>query len=196
MTMGVSRREFAKQIGVSEGAVRKAIQTGRIEALPDGTIDPVAALRAWTSNTDPSRIGLRQTAMPAATTQALVRPVVTSDDAKAAVNLITRILMEEGHEDPGKVDYGAARTAETILKARERDLRIAERRKELVPLVSVKQHIEKAFIGYRQAMQRLPSRHVPTMAAELKCDPVLLESLLSKAIAETLRELSSPVVRA
>ncbi len=36
--MGVSRRSYAAQRGVSEAAVRKASTTGRITTLPDGTI--------------------------------------------------------------------------------------------------------------------------------------------------------------
>jgi hypothetical protein len=36
--MGVSRRCCAAQRGVSEAAVRKAIATGRITTLPDGSI--------------------------------------------------------------------------------------------------------------------------------------------------------------
>ena len=36
--MGVSRRSYAAQRGVSEAAVRKAIATGRITTLPNGTI--------------------------------------------------------------------------------------------------------------------------------------------------------------
>ena len=38
--MGVFRRSYAAQRGVSEAAVRKAIATGRITNLPDGTTDP------------------------------------------------------------------------------------------------------------------------------------------------------------
>jgi hypothetical protein len=41
--MGVSRRSYAAQRGVSESAVCKAIVTGRITTLPDGTIDPARA---------------------------------------------------------------------------------------------------------------------------------------------------------
>ena len=37
--MGVSRQSYAAQRGVSEAAFRKAIATGRITTLPDGTID-------------------------------------------------------------------------------------------------------------------------------------------------------------
>lgn len=41
--MGVSRRSYAAQRGVSEAAVGKAIATGRITTRPDGTIDPARA---------------------------------------------------------------------------------------------------------------------------------------------------------
>ena len=53
--MGVSRRSCAAQRGVSEAAVRKAIATGRITTLPDGTIDPAQADSEWGAQTDPAK---------------------------------------------------------------------------------------------------------------------------------------------
>ena len=53
--MGVSRRSYAAQRGVSEAAVRKAIATGRITTLPDGTIDPAQADSEWGAQTDPAK---------------------------------------------------------------------------------------------------------------------------------------------
>jgi hypothetical protein len=41
--MGMSRRSYAAQRGVSEAAVRKAIATGRITTVPEGKIDPAKA---------------------------------------------------------------------------------------------------------------------------------------------------------
>ena len=41
--MGLSIRAYARHRGVSHVAVKKAIDTGRISQLPDGTIDPVVA---------------------------------------------------------------------------------------------------------------------------------------------------------
>ena len=41
--MGVSRRSYAAQRGVSEAATHKAIATGRITTLPDDTIEPARA---------------------------------------------------------------------------------------------------------------------------------------------------------
>ena len=71
----------------------------------------------------------------------------------------------------GGLDFNLARTTVTVLKARERHLKIAERRKELVPLAAVKDHVSKAFIGYRQAMERMPARWASQIAATLGCAP-------------------------
>lgn len=195
MALGVSARELGRLLGVSDTAVRKAAKAKRIPQLADGTFDPEACRSAWSGSTDPARTKVREPANPAVRTGS--QPAVrTVDDAKAAVALIARVLRGEGATEVGEIDYGSARTADTILKAYERDLKIAQRRKELVPIALVKTHIEKAFIGLRQAIQRLPSRHVPEMAATLGVDPTRLDEVLSKAIAAELDELSAPVVRA
>ena len=194
MPEGVSARAFARLVGVSDTAIRKAVKTGRLKALSDGTIDPVAGERQWKAAADPARGKPREPA------NSRVAPTIVAvrseDEARAAVHLIARVLQEEGAESAGTIDFGMARTAETILKARERDLKIAERRKELVPLALVKGHIEKAFVGYRQAVQRLPSRFAAQMAADVGCEAGALDAALSKVIATVLDELSAPVVRA
>ncbi len=192
--MGVSKRAFAAMVGVSDTAVRKAVKAGRIEVLPDGTIDPDAGKLQWSRTTDPARTKVRisvRTKLPGSPPS-----VVTEDDARAAVSLVRRILKEEGADSSGMISFEMARTAETILKSHERELKMAQRRKELVPLAAVRSHVEKAFIGLRQAIQRLPSRHVASIAAEIGCDPSLLDAALSKAITAELNVLSSPVVRA
>lgn len=50
--MGVSNRAYARLKGVSESSVRKAIKTGRLTPLADGTLDPNVADRQWTQNTN------------------------------------------------------------------------------------------------------------------------------------------------
>lgn len=49
--MGLSIRAYARHRGVSHVAVKKAIDTGRITPLPDGTIDPDTADAQWAQNT-------------------------------------------------------------------------------------------------------------------------------------------------
>ena len=195
MPDSVSLRAFARLIGVDESAVRKAKKEGRISVLPEGTIDPEQGRREWRANTDPARTKLRT--QPQVRTTVRTRAVRTEEEAHAAVGLVRRILLAEGHaQGDAALDYNLARTADTILKAHERQLRMDERRKTLVPLARVRPHIEKAFIGYRQAMQRLPSRFSAQIAAELGCEAPALEAALSRAIQAVLEELSAPVVRA
>src|SRR5574343_99779 len=53
--MGLSIRAYARQRGVTEGAVRKAIKAGRITTAPDGGIDPARADIEWQRNTSPAQ---------------------------------------------------------------------------------------------------------------------------------------------
>ncbi len=190
---GVSGRVLAGLAGISEAAIRKARNTGRIQPLADGSYDADAALQALSRNGDPARTKVRE---PANLVRTEVRsPVRTEADAAAAVAVIRRVLEPEGAV-VDEIRFPAARTADTILKAYQRDLAMAQKRKELVPLIKVMAHVDKAFIGYRQAIQRLPSRHAASMAAELGCEAAALDAALTKAIAAELNELSAPVVRA
>ena len=47
-----SNRELARQIGVSETAVRRAEKAGRIRREADGSWDPAKVKAAWSDNTD------------------------------------------------------------------------------------------------------------------------------------------------
>ena len=56
--MGLSIRKYATLRGVTEGAVRKAISSGRITPNEDGTIDVDRADREWEENTDEAKQNL------------------------------------------------------------------------------------------------------------------------------------------
>lgn len=53
--MGVSIRAYAKHRGVVHGAVQKAIDSGRITPLADGSIDIEQADREWQQNTNANK---------------------------------------------------------------------------------------------------------------------------------------------
>ena len=83
--MGVSRRSYAAQRGVSEAAVRKAIATGRITTLPDGTIDPARADSEWGAQTDPAKQrGQHAKEMGAETAAGTARAAATKPVPQAA----------------------------------------------------------------------------------------------------------------
>ena len=187
----LSLSALARRLGRSKSGLHALSAKGLIPHLPSGKYDLDAVASALARNLDPARS--RTNARASERTNSKPK-ISTEGEAREAVALIARVLQGEGVAT-GDIDFNAARTAETILKTYERDLKIAERRKELVPLAAVKLHVEKAFIGYRQAIQRLPSRHVPEMAATLGVDPGALDAALSKAIAAELDALSAPIVR-
>ena len=61
-----SNRELARQLGVSETAVRRAEKAGRIRREPDGAWDLAKVKAAWAGNTDPAQ----QRGEPSAGTEA------------------------------------------------------------------------------------------------------------------------------
>jgi antitoxin component HigA of HigAB toxin-antitoxin module len=171
-------------------AVRKAVKAGRIKRENDGLFDLEACRSAWGGTTDPARSKVREPANQGARTPA----VRTEADAQAAVALIRRVLEAEG-ADAGQIDFNAARTADTILKAYQRDLAMAQKRKELVPSALMQKHASDAITALRQIWQRSPSRHGAAMAAELGISATDLDRVWSRAIAADLEEMSKVTIK-
>ena len=93
--MGVSRRSYAAQRGVSEAAVRKAIATGRITTLPDGTIDPGRADSEWGAQTDPAKQrGHHAKQMGAETAAGTARAAATKPVPQAAIRSVADMLCD------------------------------------------------------------------------------------------------------
>lgn len=135
--MGVSRRSYAAQRGVSEAAVRKAIATGRITTLPDGTIDPARADSEWGAQTDPAKqLGPHPQELAsrmAATTRAAAKAVPT-----AAIRAVAETLKEPGAEpEPGKagtekLSLTRARMANEVLRAKTAKVWLQKMKGDLV----------------------------------------------------------------
>jgi hypothetical protein len=166
--MGVSRRSYAAQRGVSEAAVRKAIATGRITTLPDGTIDPDRADAEWGAQTDPAKQrGLHARQMGADTAASTARATATKPVPQAALKAVADTLRDAG-TDPGspeasggEVSFLRARMANEVLKARERD----------------------AWLNW-------PPRVAANMAAELGVDAHRMEQVLDTYLRAHLAEMA------
>ena len=121
--MGVSWRSYAAQRGVSESAVRKAIATGRITTLPDGTIDPARADFEWGTQTDPAiQRGQHARQMGAETA---TKPV-----PQAAIRALADTL-RDARTNPGrleatggKMSFLRVRMANEVLKAQTAKVRL------------------------------------------------------------------------
>ena len=119
---GLSEREYAAHAGISRGAVQKARASGRLVLHADGSIDAAASDARRAQATDPS--------MQRGRHQPSLRPV-----PEAAVGAVSETLREQGLPAPaaaGGMTYLQARTANEVLKAQERKMRLQKLKGELV----------------------------------------------------------------
>ena len=172
--MGLSIRAYARHRGVSHVAVKKAIDTGRITAQPDGTIDPDAADAQWAQNTLQPRKA--------------AAPKVSS--AKA------RVLPEREAPEPstpalstGGTSLLQARTVNEVLKAKLNNLELAHRKKELVDRAQAVAHVFRLARIERDAWINWPARVSGLMASTLGVDPHTMHVTLEAAVREHLIEL-------
>lgn len=185
--MGLSRRAYARHRGVAENAVRKAIASGRITLEPDGTIDPEKADRDWVSRTDPSQ----QRGMHA---PGAAKSAPDKDQGKAvpraALDAVQRTLRESGEKPEGDVTFLRARTANEVIKAQERSVRLAKIKGELVDRARAVTTVFGLARRERDAWVQWPARVAALMANELRVDPHVMETVLDSHVRRHLAELS------
>jgi hypothetical protein len=122
-----SNRELARQLGVSETAVRRAEKAGRIKREPDGSWDPAKVEAAWSDNTDQAQQRPRQSGGRTGKHRPL-KPV-----PETALGAVRDTLREHGEPiAAGAMTFMQARTANEVLKAQERRLRLQQMKGELV----------------------------------------------------------------
>jgi hypothetical protein len=182
VTMGLSIRAYARHRGVSHVAVKKAIDTGRITALPDGTIDPDAADAQWAQNT----LQPRRVVEPAKASQPKTRPAPTTTDATPPRE------PSEPSAPPlsaGGTSLLQARTVNEVLKAQLNKVELAHRKKELVDRAQAVAHVFKLARIERDAWLNWPARISGQMASALGVDAHTMHVTLEAAVREHLIEL-------
>ncbi len=183
--MGLSIRAYARHRGVSHVAVKKAIDTGRITPLPDGTIDPVAADAQWAANTTPTRRSVTGEAREVPQAPAAVREI---PQASAKV-------VREAAEPPtpalstGGTSLLQARTVNEVVKAQTNKVRLARLKGELVDRSQAVAHVFKLARAERDAWLNWPARISAQMAAGLGVDPHVLHVALDAAVRQQLQDL-------
>lgn len=196
--MGVSIREYARSRaerglpGTSHTAVRKAIQTGRITAEPDGTIDPDRADAQWAGQTDPAKqrdLDMQSSAVKSAKAEDAPRPEKAVP--QSAIDVVLDTLAETGHEPEFAVDgepvtFMQARLATEVLKAKLQSERLKRERGEVVDRKLATSLVFDLARRERDGWIGWPSRVSANMAAELGVDAHQLEQVLDKHLREHL----------
>lgn len=204
--MGLSRRAYARHRGVHEKAVRKALETGRIALEPDGTINPEKADAAWRSGSDPVRSIEKNPARSAPAPRRLLagpeQPARRGQEKPvpaAAVEAVRETLREAGREagdgpTAGGMSFVQARTANEVMKAQERRVRLQKLKGELVDKARATATVFALARRERDAWVGWPARAAALIAAELQVDAHTVEQVLEAHVRRHLEELAGIAV--
>ena len=160
---GLSERQYAARVGLSRGAIQKAKEAGRLVLHQDGSIDARASDTRRAEMTDPakSRAAPKATGAP----KAKLKPV-----PEVAVAAVGDTLKEQGMAAPavgGGTTFLQAKTANEVLKAQERRIRLQKLKGELVDKARAETLMFRLAREERDAWITWPARAAALMAAEL-----------------------------
>jgi hypothetical protein len=180
-----SNRQLAQALGVSETAVRKALTAGRISRDADGGFDIARVKRQWAGNTDAAQ------QRPTAKTNPNLRPVPA-----AALASVRETLRESGDPHGGEPlaaggpSFLQARTANEVLKAQERRLRLQRLKGELIDRARATAQVFTLARQERDAWVQWPARVAADLAAELGLETHTVQTALEAAVKAQLAELA------
>jgi hypothetical protein len=181
-----SNRELARQLGVSETAVRRAEKAGRIRREADGSWDAARVQAAWSDNTDSAQQRPNPSAGERKGSRARMKPV-----PDVALGAVRDTLREHGEPvTSGAMTFMQARTANEVLKAQERRLRLQQMKGELVDRAKAVAQVFKLGREERDAWVNWPARVAAMIAAELEVDAHKLHTVLERHVREHLAELA------
>jgi hypothetical protein len=173
-----SQRELARRLGVSHTALQKAQRAGRIAPEADGAWDVEKVRARLAESSDPTR----KTATLAAPKAAPVAPTAPRHVSTPAISApapdpLPRAAGSTFHD---------ARTANEVLKAQERRLRLDERRGKLVDKARALLLVHRLAKEERDAILAWPARVAAEMAAELGVDAHRLQTMMDTRLREHL----------
>lgn len=183
---GLSERQYAARVGLSRGAIQKAKEAGRMVLHADGSIDAEASDQRRAAMTDPAKSRAAPTVRPVASIAApKLKPV-----PEAAVAAVGETLREEGLAAPavgGGTTYLQAKTANEVLKAQERRIRLQKLKGELVDRARAETLMFRLAREERDAWVTWPARVAALMASELVAtlgDGITVEAALMQKVLE------------
>ena len=191
---GMSERQYAAHVGLSRGAIQKAKETGRLVQYADGSIDAIASDARRAAMTDPAKQrGAKAAAAPATPK---LKPV--PDTALSAVG---ETLRDEGLPAPvsgGGTTFLQARTANEVLKAQERKLKLAQLKGELIDRNRAVGLVFRLAREERDAWVTWPARAAALMASELgvmiadhgALEPAMMQKVLEAHVRAQLESLA------
>ena len=191
---GMSERQYAAHVGLSRGAIQKAKESGRLVQHADGSIDAIASDARRAAMTDPAKQrGAKAAAAPATPK---LKPV-----PDIALSAVGETLRDEGLPAPvsgGGTTFLQARTANEVLKAQERKLKLAKLKGELIDRDRAVGLVFRLAREERDAWVTWPARAAALMASELgvmiadhgSLEPAMMQKVLEAHVRAQLESLA------
>lgn len=191
---GMSERQYAAHVGLSRGAIQKAKESGRLVQHADGSIDAIASDARRAAMTDPAK----QRGAKAAAAPATPKLEPVPDTALSAVG---ETLRDEGLPAPvsgGGTTFLQARTANEVLKAQERKLKLAQLKGELIDRNRAVGLVFRLAREERDAWVTWPARAAALIASELgvmiadhgALEPAMMQKVLEAHVRAQLESLA------
>ena len=178
--LGMSERDYAAHAGISRGAVQKARSSGRRVLPAAGSTDAAASDARRPQATNPAMQRGRHSAASRAVPTAAVEAVAGTLREHAATSSPTA----------GGMTYLQARTANEVLKAQERKIKVEALKGTLIDAEEAGAAVFRMARQARDAWQNWPSRVSALMAAELGVDEHVMHTVLAREVREQLQEIS------
>lgn len=178
---GMSERHYAAHVGLSRGAIQKAKLAGRLVLFADGSINAPASDARRAATTDPAKQRLRPTG-------AKLKPV--PDTALSAVG---DTLRESGLPPPvtgGGTTFLQAKTANEVLKAQERRLKLQKLKNDLVDRARATALVFRLAREERESWVNWPARIAAVIAADLGVEAHAMQKILETHVRAHLTELA------
>lgn len=177
--LGVSIREAARQLGISDTAIRKAIEAGRCSKLQDGSVDVEAVRLGMALTADPTRGGQRQAGQvvgPQMGTTVSLQGDVLTPPANIPAGA------GEGSSGQGKAQsaYMAARTRTEETRAMREQLDLAERMNQVAEVAPMVRAVHDAMSEVNSSLNALADRLTPLVTPETDADKVF--SIIEKEV--------------
>lgn len=163
--MELSIRSYAKHRNITEGAVRKAIKTGRISKNKNDKIDPKIADRQWQENSDPAQV------------KETIR-----EDVKASPSSIIST-------PPVGSSYQQSRAVKEIYSAKLTKLQFEKESKKLISVNEVKVAAFNMARVTRDRILNIPDRVIPNLIN--KSDIHEMKKILKDELIKALEEISN-----
>jgi hypothetical protein len=180
--MSMSPSEYSRHRGTTPSAVNKALESGRIEREPDGTIDEVRADGDWEQHTNAAKVRGFRRRDPIVDFEAgkKRRRTASVKNADAAKNLDSDKL--------GRLSFADARALRENFNAKMTLVQLEEKIGSLLPRDKVAVAIESLFRVHRDAILNIPNR-IAGQVLELP-DTASVQDLIESELRQTLEELA------